>query len=125
MRARYRRRISAPFLDRFDLVVPVTRPTAGELLSRVPGESSADVAARVAIARRRAESRGAEEPILSEAATDILSQKLDEGLLSARGLGKVTRVAQTIADLSEAEIVNDNHVSEALSLRAGQSVVVA
>jgi predicted ATPase with chaperone activity len=34
-------------------------------------------------------------------------------------------VAQTIADLAEAEIVSENHVSEALSLRAGQSVVVA
>jgi predicted ATPase with chaperone activity len=62
---------------------------------------------------------------LTAGATDILSQRLGEGLLSARGLGKVTRVAQTIADLAEAEIVSENHVSEALSLRAGQSVVVA
>jgi magnesium chelatase family protein len=125
MRARYRRRISAPFLDRFDLVVPVTRPTASELLSRTPAESSADVAARVVIARRRADARGPKEPVLTAGATDILFQKLGEGALSARGLGKVTGVAQTIADLAEAEIINDNHVSEALSLRAGQSVVVA
>jgi magnesium chelatase family protein len=125
MRARYRRRISAPFLDRFDLVVPVTRPTAGELLSRIPAESSADVAARVAIARRRADSRSTQEPILTAEATAILSKKLSEGALSARGLGKVTRVAQTIADLAEAEIVNGNHISEALSLRAGRSVVIA
>jgi predicted ATPase with chaperone activity len=62
---------------------------------------------------------------LTAGATDILFQKLGEGALSARGLGKVTGVAQTIADLAEAEIINDNHVSEALSLRAGQSVVVA
>jgi magnesium chelatase family protein len=125
MRARYRRRISAPFLDRFDLVVPISRPTAGELLSRDPAESSADVAARVAIARKRAHSRGPQEAVLTAEATDILSQRLSEGALSARGLGKVTRVAQTIADLADAEIVNANHLSEALSLRAGQSVVVA
>jgi magnesium chelatase family protein len=125
MRARYRRRISAPFLDRFDLVVPVTRPTASELLTRAPAESSADVAVRVAIARRRADSRGLHEPVLTAEATDILSQRLTEGALSARGLGKVTRVAQTIADLAEAEVVSGNHVSEALSLRAGRSVVVA
>ncbi|HEX4175192.1 MAG TPA: YifB family Mg chelatase-like AAA ATPase [Acidimicrobiales bacterium] len=125
IRARYRRRISAPFLDRFDLVVPVTRPTANELLSRVPAECSADVAARVAMARRTADARAEQEPILTAEATDILSQKLGEGALSARGLGKVTRVAQTIADLAGAEIVNDNHISEALSLRAGRSVVVA
>lgn len=125
MRARYRRRISAPFLDRFDLVVPVTRPTASELLTHTPAESSADVAARVAIARKRAESRGPQEPILTAEATDLLSQRLGEGALSARGLGKVTRVAQTIADLAGTDVVNGNHVSEALSLRAGRSVVVA
>jgi magnesium chelatase family protein len=77
------------------------------------------------MARRAADARAEQEPILTAEATDILSQKLGEGALSARGLGKVTRVAQTIADLAGAEIVNDNHISEALSLRAGRSVVVA
>lgn len=125
MRARYRRRISAPFLDRFDLVVPVTRPTPSELLDREPAESSADVAARVRNARKRADSRGPQDPVLTAAATDLLSQKLSEGELTARGLGKVTRVAQTIADLAGVDVVNDNHVSEALSLRSGQTVVVA
>ncbi len=47
-RARYRRRISAPLLDRFDLVVPLSRPDPDELLSGQPGESSAAVARRVA-----------------------------------------------------------------------------
>ncbi len=46
IRARYRRRISAPFLDRFDLVVPVSRPNAEDLLSGTPGERSAAVAVR-------------------------------------------------------------------------------
>lgn len=125
MRARYRRRISAPFLDRFDLVVPVTRPTADELLSRAPAESSADVSARVVVARQRAIARGPKEPVMTAEATNILAQKLRDGSLSARGLKKVTGVAQTIADLAEAEMVTGNHVSEALTLRAGRSVVVA
>src|SRR6516165_3716071 len=38
-RARYQRRISAPLLDRFDLVVPLDRPSADDLLSDTPGES--------------------------------------------------------------------------------------
>ena len=50
-RARYRRRISAPLLDRFDLVVPLSRPDPDELLSGAPGEASAAVARRVADAR--------------------------------------------------------------------------
>ena len=50
-RARYRRRISAPLLDRFDLVVPLSRPDPDELLSDEPGEPSEVVARRVAAAR--------------------------------------------------------------------------
>jgi magnesium chelatase family protein len=56
-RARYRRRISAPLLDRFDLVVPLHRPGPQELLRGELGEPSAVVAARVAGARTRAAAR--------------------------------------------------------------------
>ena len=53
-RARYRRRISAPLLDRFDLVVPLCRPDPDEILSGAPGETSVAVALRVVAARARA-----------------------------------------------------------------------
>ena len=56
-RARYRRRLSAPLLDRFDLVVPLGRPGPGELLSGSPARRPADVAARVAAARSAAAGR--------------------------------------------------------------------
>jgi magnesium chelatase family protein len=125
VRARYRRRISAPFLDRFDLVVPVTRPTPEDLMSTVPGESSAEVAGRVAAARARSAARGERDLPLDTEASDVLAQRLGEGALSARGLKKVRAVAQTIADLAGEEIVTHGHVCEALSLRAGRSVVVA
>jgi magnesium chelatase family protein len=125
IRARYRRRISAPLLDRFDLVVPICRPTADELLSEVPGEHSANVAARVAEARRRAAARGEEDPVLTDEASEALRQKLREGALSARGFAKVKRVAQTVADLEGEDIVTFNHVSEALTLRAGRTAVIA
>jgi magnesium chelatase family protein len=124
-RARYRRRISAPFLDRFDLIVPVSRPDPNELLSGHPGETSAKVAARVAEARARATARENRDPVMARAATDLVAARLREGELSARGLSKVTRVAQTLADLAEEEIVSFEHVSEALALRAARSVVAA
>ena len=58
-RARYRRRLSAPLLDRFDLRVRVTRPKPSD----VPGERSADVArARVAAAYERQRARYADWP---------------------------------------------------------------
>src|SRR5690606_28235476 len=53
-RNRYIGRLSGPLLDRFDLRVAVHRPAVGDLLDGVPGESTAEVAARVALARRRA-----------------------------------------------------------------------
>ena len=72
-RARYRRRLSAPLLDRFDLVVPLARPDPVQLLSHQPAEATADVAARVAAAhatvpttgsaRRRLRRRSGTKPL--------------------------------------------------------------
>ena len=50
---RYRRRLSGPLLDRFDLRVAVERPDAQELLTGAPGEPSAVVAAGVARVRAK------------------------------------------------------------------------
>ena len=122
-RARYRRRISAPLLDRFDLVVPLTRPDPDELLADVPGEESASVARRIAAARAALRDHGGERELTSDA-TAFLASKLRSGALSARGLHKVTRVARTVAALAGADTVSFAHVSEALSLRAGRAVVV-
>jgi len=124
-RARYRRRISAPFLDRFDLIVPVSRPDPNELLSGVPGEKSATVAARVKAARTHVAERGGQNLVMARGADELLASRLREGALSARGFSKVTRVAQTLADLVGEEMVSFEHVSEALALRAAGAVVTA
>ena len=124
-RARYARRISTPLLDRFDLIVPICRPDPRELLEGKPSESSAAVAARVAAARERAVHRNGRGPIVAPDASDLLAEKLRDGTISARGLNKVTQVAQTIADLEGVEVVSFAHVSEALSLRAARAVVMA
>jgi magnesium chelatase family protein len=139
-RARYRRRLSAPLLDRFDLRVVVSRPEASTLLSGPPGEGSAVVAERVAAARARARERGvrcnAELPAgrldevapLSPAASTLLEFKLRAGTLSGRGLHRVRRVARTLADLAGAGlVVGEEHVCLALGLRGevGQEEAVA
>jgi magnesium chelatase family protein len=121
-RARYRRRISAPLLDRFDLVVPLSRPDPDELLADEPGEATAVVARRVATARTETSERVDERELTPEALA-LLASKLRSGALSARGLHKVTRVARTVAALAEADAVSFSHACEALSLRAGRSVV--
>jgi magnesium chelatase family protein len=63
--------------------------------------------------------------VLASDANASLANKLREGALSARGVDKVKRVAQTVADLEGAEIVTHDHVAEALALRAGRSAVIA
>ncbi len=87
-RARYRRRLSAPLLDRFDLAVPLSRPDPVQLLSSQPAEGTADVAARVAAARARADDRtraSSPVPPLKDEAAALLASKLHAGELSARG----------------------------------------
>jgi magnesium chelatase family protein len=123
-RARYSRRLSAPLLDRFDLVVPLSRPDADDLLSDTPGESSAAVAGRVLAARDRAAARspGEESPV-RPAAARLLAARLRAGQLSARGLHKVSRVARTVADLAGAECVDEEHVADALALRTARAVL--
>jgi len=136
-RARYSRRLSGPLLDRFDLRVPVARPDVGDLLGGPPGESTADVAARVALARERAHARGVacnanlpapsldELAPLAPAATLLLDHVLRVGALSARGLHRVRRVARTLADLAGAgDLVDEEHIATALAMRA-ESVLEA
>ncbi|HEX3795760.1 MAG TPA: YifB family Mg chelatase-like AAA ATPase [Acidimicrobiales bacterium] len=124
-RARYMRRLSAPLLDRFDLVVPLSRPDPDELLDDRPGESTASSAQRVALARQRAAERGpGDEPPMHPDGAAVLAAKLRAGELSARGLHKVSRVARTVADLLGADQVGEEHVCDALSLRTARSVVV-
>ena len=118
-RARYTRRLSAPLLDRFDLVVALARPDPEQLLAGNPTGSTADSAARVAAARARAAERvGRTEPPVHVGATRLLASKLREGALTARGLHKVASVARTVADLVGTERVEEEHVGDALGLRA-------
>ena len=129
-RARYRRRLSGPLLDRFDLRVEVRRPTVDDLFGPATGESTAAVAARVAEVRDLALMRGVrsnadipaarldEVAPLRPEATRLLEDVLRSGRLSARGLHRVRRVARTIADLDGApHELGAAHVAAALGLR--------
>ncbi|MBK9083588.1 MAG: YifB family Mg chelatase-like AAA ATPase [Rhizobiales bacterium] len=135
--AQYQARLSGPLLDRIDLNVEVPAVTAADLLLPAPRERSADVAARVAAARARQQSRYArlglpgiatnaaapanviEEAAASDAAGMALLREAAERLrLSARGYHRVLKLARTLADLEGAERVERAHLAEALSYRA-------
>ncbi len=136
-RARYFRHLSSPLLDRFDLAVSLGRPEVDDLLDGPPGESSITVGERVRFARLMALDRGVRAnaelpgetlttsvPLTVDAAA-LLERRLRSGSLSGRGLQRVRRVARTVADLEGgAELVDEQHVAEALQLRAARSALM-
>lgn len=128
--ARYRRRLSGPLLDRFDLRLVVSAPRHRELVTATAEESSADVAVRVADARRRALARGVTANAelsaaslrdctsVTEPAAALLSRAAGAGQLSGRGMRRVRCVALTLDDLRGGDgCLDEEVVSGALALR--------
>lgn len=132
----YQAKISGPLLDRIDIHVDVPAVSASDLTLPPPAEGSAEVALRVAEARRLQRDRfrrldaahlrtnaEADGTLLEAiAAPDekgrrLLNEAIDRMRLSARGYHRVLRVARSLADLAGAETLSRAHLAEALSLR--------
>lgn len=136
-RSAYLGRISGPLLDRIDLRVDVSPVGPSELLAAAAGgqagESTAQVADRVRQARERASARltgtpwqlNAQVPArysrtnwpLENEALEGAEKALRSGVLTARGLDRVVRVAWTLADLSGRDRPSRAEVDTALSFR--------
>jgi magnesium chelatase family protein len=110
--ARYRRRVSGPLIDRFDMVVKVDRL---ESMEGGESESSQQVRSRVTAASTLLASGSVEQ---HRSALSLLEAALANQILTARGVVRVRRVATTIAALAGSEVVDEGHVSEAMALRA-------
>lgn len=137
----YLGRISGPLMDRFDLRIEVPPVAYADLDLPATGDSSAQVAGRVAAARQLQDTRFATHPqvrvnaeaegaLLDDIASpdsesrNLLARVADRFGLSARGYHRVLRVARTIADLDRSDRVQLPHVAEAvgyrLTIRAGR-----
>src|SRR3954447_5519683 len=133
-RARYRRRLSGPLIDRIDLVCQLepTRPL--ELVGEgSESESSSTVRERVVAARERQRRRLAGSSALCNGSMDgrltrhhvrldarLRARMLEghEGVeMSGRGHDRVLRLARTIADLDDRERVLPADVDEAVGYR--------
>ncbi|MDX1443723.1 MAG: ATP-binding protein [Gammaproteobacteria bacterium] len=129
--ARYRGRVSGPFLDRIDLHVTVPRLKPSELRRMNPGEESAAVRERVTAAWQRQQARqgkcnaalgGRElESVwpLDPGVEALLEQASSRFRLSARSHHRIWRVTATIADLAGADAISAANMAEALAYRPG------
>jgi magnesium chelatase family protein len=130
--ARHRRKLSGPLLDRLDLLVNLRRETRGAATA-APLMSSERARRQVVRARERQHSRLGGYGITVNAQMDgrmlrrhvclemdseeMLSRAAERGLLSARGMDRLLRVARTIADLEGSGKVRRQDLGAALALR--------
>jgi magnesium chelatase family protein len=127
--ARYQGRISGPLWDRIDMQVSVNALSAEVLLHAPLGERTSVVKARCVAAHERAWARQGcrnkdlaqaqlQALVLSPEASRMLANAAEQRAWSARATHRVLRLAQTIADLAQAEEIGHMHMAEALQYRS-------
>lgn len=133
-RRNYLQRLSGPLLDRIDIQIEVMALSSSALHGLGQGESSSQVAARVAQARAHARRRLADTPWslnsqvpghwlrgpqadLDAQVLGLLELAMRAGL-SLRAIDRVLRVAWSIADLQGHERLTKTDVASAISLRS-------
>lgn len=127
--ARYRGKLSGPFLDRIDLLIEVPALPAEALSGKADTESSASVRARVEPALARQHQRQAKSNARlcagevenhctpDEAGAALLKQAISRLDLSARAWHRILKVARTIADLAASDCIRAPHIAEAIQYR--------
>lgn len=133
----YRRKLSGPLLDRFDMHVEVGYQAGSVVLNASAAEEGSEtVKVRVMAARdRQAARQGCINSVLSvrqlgeHCALDArlqgwLENTMEQLSLSARGVHRVLRLARTIADLAGDQDIEMTHLGEAMAYRALDKVGV-
>ena len=131
---KYLNKISGPMLDRLDLHVEVPPVDYKSLNDTAPTESSAEIRARVNRARLRQIERYKGTGvtcnahltpamlrkfcIMSDEASRYLSACFDKLGLSARAYDRILKVARTIADLADSDIIEKTHILAAIRFRS-------
>ncbi len=133
---KYMSKISGPLLDRIDIQIEVPPLTYEQMSRSESPEPSAAICERVNKARSFSARRFAEDRLsihcnsnmtpamirkycrMDDEAKELLGEAFDTLGLSARGHDRILRVARTIADMAESEIITAEHIAEAIQLRS-------
>lgn len=127
--ASYQGRIGGPLMDRIDVVIDVHRPQTTDVIRGNTGLSTAQMAEQVMKAREFAAWRAVQRaPEAGSSGVEALGfdgdarsyfESVAEGLaLGGRAIARVARVARTIADLEQRELVSSDDVAEAVQYRS-------
>ena len=130
----YLGKISGPLLDRIDIHIEVPQVKYRELSDTKEAESSRVIRQRVEDARaiqlERFKSTQIfcngqmqnklikEHCILDQEAQKLLQMAISELSLSARAYDKILKVARTVADLEQKEVILQEHIAEAVQYRS-------
>ncbi|MEQ3235226.1 YifB family Mg chelatase-like AAA ATPase [Bacteroides cellulosilyticus] len=131
---KYLNRISGPLLDRIDLQIEVVPVPFEKMSDAHPGEASSSIRERVISARQIQENRYADIPgvycnaQMSSKLLSLYARPDDKGLallknamnrlnLSARAYDRILKVARTIADLENSDLIQPSHLAEAIGYR--------
>jgi len=136
--SRYQRRMSGPFIDRVDIFVEVPHIDYEKLADERLGEKSEKVQARVLAARSRQRERFSGTRLacnaemtptevrefcqVEEQAQSLLKAAMKQLYLSARAFHRILKLARTIADLENGNIIKAHHLAEAIQYRPRSQV---
>ncbi len=123
---KYQNRLSDPFLDRIDLHVTMQKVEKEDRPSYSSQELHQKVREAFVFAKQRGQkgfnanlddSEIEKFCVLESDAKDVLDMAIDRFGLSFRSIKSIQKVARTIADLEQSEVITKVHLLEALSYR--------